>query len=271
MKILGLMTCFNRKEKTVNSIKKLMDGNFDIDFHFIVVDDKSNDGTAEALKCFGDNVTILTGTGGLYYSGGMRMAIDYAKNKKCLEYDYVLLFNDDVDFFDSCINSTISFGYKGEIIVGATINSKGKMSYGGVKRRSTFSPAFDIVMSDKNRVYCDTFNANCVLIPGDVFIQLDNIDPIYGHSLGDYDYGLSASKQGFKIVVTDFYVGKCENNPVSDNWLDKRKSRKERLKLKESVKGLPCKIWFHFLYKNYGIVSAIVFSISQYVKIIIKK
>lgn len=271
MKILGLMTCYNRKKKTINSIKKLIEFNPNIDISFVVVDDSSTDGTQEALTEFGNRIVLIEGDGQLYYSGGMRKAIDYAKNKISESYDYVLFFNDDVDFFENSLEKMILFSEKKEIIIGATVNSFGRLSYGGVKKRSKFSPAFDIVMSDEERVYCDTFNANCVLIPFTCFLALDNIDEVYGHSLGDYDYGLAASRRGMKLVVTNFYIGQCENNPRSENWLDNTKPRKERLKLKENTKGLPIKTWFYFLYKNYGLLTAIVYSITPYIRIIIKR
>ena len=73
MKVLGLMTCFNRKEKTLNSIRKIISGNSDIVFEFIVVDDASRDGTKEALEKEFSNVTVLSGNGGLYYSGGLNI------------------------------------------------------------------------------------------------------------------------------------------------------------------------------------------------------
>ena len=52
IKVLGLMTCFNRKDKTVRALKNLIQGNPEIDFSFIVADDASTDGTAQALKEF---------------------------------------------------------------------------------------------------------------------------------------------------------------------------------------------------------------------------
>lgn len=271
MKVLGLMTCFNRREKTLNSIRKIIKGNPNIEFDFVVIDDASKDGTKEALENEFSNVTVISGNGGLYYSGGMRIAISYAKDQN-IEYDYAMLFNDDVDFYPNCIHQLIEYKGKDEIVVGATENSKNKLSYGGVKKKSSYRPAFDIIMSsEKKKEYCDTFNANCVIIDFEVFCQLDNIDPAYGHSLGDYDYGLNASRKGYKICVSDFFVGRCENNPVSDNWLDTRKSRLERLKQKESIKGLPAKTWFHFVKKNFGVFAALISTGYQYFKIIINK
>ena len=52
IQVLGLATCFNRKEKTVKAIKNLIKGNPNIKFTFIIVDDGSTDGTKEALGHF---------------------------------------------------------------------------------------------------------------------------------------------------------------------------------------------------------------------------
>lgn len=271
MKVIGVMTCHNRKDKTLNSIKTLIEHNPEIDFEFIVVDDGSTDGTGELLKKTFPMVTVISGTGNLFYSGGMRVGIDYVKKEK-KNYDFVLFFNDDVFFYKKCIQRMINYKKNDSIVVGATENDSGKLSYGGVRKVSAIRPSFQIFMSIQDKKeYCDTFNANCVLIDREVFIVLNNIDRVYRHSLGDYDYGLNATRNGYKICVTDFFVGHCNNNPVTDNWLDKGKRRIDRIKEKENIKGLPTKVWFHFVKKNFNVVSAIIYSIIPYIRIMIKR
>lgn len=270
MKILGLMTCFNRKDKTVNSIKTLIKGNANVNFHFIVVDDASTDGTKESLEEF-TQVTIVEGNRHLYYSGGMRLAIKHAL-EQLDEYDYCLLFNDDVNFEKQAIEKMLAYGTGKEIIVGSTCDAEGKLSYGGVIKKSKFRPNFDIIDGTSNRgKSCDTFNANCVLIPWNIFKKLGNLDPNYSHSLGDFDYGFRASKQGIPIWVCDFFVGECPDNPVKDSWRDTSLSRKKRWELKEDCKGLPTKEWFYYLRKNYSFFTAVVYTIIPFLKIMLKK
>ena len=78
LKVLGLMTCFNRKEKTLRALENLIQGNPEIEFSFIVVDDASTDGTAQALNQI-ESMMLISGNGSLFYSGGMRLAITEAK------------------------------------------------------------------------------------------------------------------------------------------------------------------------------------------------
>lgn len=268
-KILGIFTCYNRKEKTEHCLNTLMNGNPGIDFSFIAVDDNSTDGTAEMLQEY-SNVQLIRGNGSCFYSGGMRLGIETAK-KCCDTYDWVFLFNDDVEFVPHAIERLLDYASnEREILVGATSDGKGQLSYGGVLQASKYKPNFQIVMSGAERVYCDTFNANCVLIPIAVFKKLPNIDKIYTHSLGDFDYGLEAHRIGIPILVSDFFVGTCCDNPLTGTWRDVTVSRWERLKKKESPKGLPWREWFHFVKKHYGFLSAYWSFVTPYIKILIK-
>ena len=270
VKIVGLMTCFNRKEKTISCISKLLQGNPHIDFSFIVADDNSTDGTQVALDTIPD-VILLCGTGSWFYSGGIRLAMQYALDK-IENFDYCLLFNDDVEFNDSAIEKMLSIASGKEIIVGPTCDSNGKISYGGVIKKSKCFPKFEIIDGRSPRAKsCDTFNANCVLIPWNIFKELGNMDPVYSHSLGDFDYGFKASKNRIPIWVCNFFVGKCNDNLLTESWRDPELSRIERLRKKESPKGLPRREWWHYLKKNYSIWTAIVYSITPYIRIILKR
>lgn len=270
-RILGLMTCFNRKEKTCNVLRNLMLGNPGIQFSFIVVDDHSTDGTKDALAEFSE-VQMIPGNGSLFYSGGMRIAIQAAKESK-EEFDYCLLFNDDVDFWDSSIEKLCQKD-PSVIWVGPTCEKDGSLSYGGVVKTSKWRPKTEIIMAgDEDGKECDTFNANCVLIPWDIFQSLENIDPVYTHSIGDFDYGFEAKKQGYTIKVSNAFVGECPDNPINSNsnWRNVNLSRKRRVQLKESPKGLPFREYFHYLRKQYPFVTAVVYSIIPYVRIMLKK
>lgn len=265
--ILGLMTCYNRKEKTEKALQRLIQGNPSTAFSFLVADDASTDGTYEALLQMPE-VRVLRGNGSLFYSGGMRLAIAQAK-KETKKYDYCLLFNDDVEFYDHAIEDLCRKDTSA-IWVGPTSDEEGNLSYGGVVKISNWRPKTKIIMADSEKgESCDTFNANCVLIPWDIFVQLDNIDEVYTHSMGDFDYGFSAGKKGFPIRVSDRFVGVCPDNPVSVSWRNKEFPMKERIRRKESPKGLPAKEWFHYLKKNYHGITAVVYSVIPYVRIIL--
>lgn len=310
IKILAMATCYNRKEKTLKAINNLISGNPGIKFRFIIADDNSTDGTGQALSMLPD-VKVVFGDGNSYYTGGMRIAMAEAleRLKNAQMPDYVMLFNDDVDFYDGAIEGLINKkdGYTAGrkngaadgkdadkingntgsdmILVGPTCEADGvTFSYGGVKRKSNFKPKFWRIKAGNGRGYVniadsgtdklvevDTFNANCVLIPTDLFIKTGNMDKVYNHSLGDFDYGYMLRRKGGRIYVSDEYVGICPFNSDEGTWNDTGLSRRERIKKKESIKGVPFGEFFHYLLKNYNILTAIIYSFSPYIRILIGK
>ncbi|MCR5556328.1 MAG: glycosyltransferase family 2 protein [Butyrivibrio sp.] len=281
MKICVMLTCFNRKDKTINCIKSLISGNKSrIDF--IVVDDGSSDGTGDALETMAKelyekdsehaSIEVIRAGGGLYYSGGMRKAMEAAKEKygkanADTEPDFYVLANDDVEF-DAGVLDAISSD-TATVLVGAMRDNTGKCSYGGIRYYSGIH--YNQIGPDAADRSCDTFNANFVVIPKEIFKAVPVIDPVYVHSLGDFDYGLQIKKAGYRIEVTDHFVGTCNNNPSTGTWNDKSLGRIERIKRKESIKGAPAKQWFHFVNKNFGFGRALFCSVTPYIRILLGK
>ena len=271
-KVAVLMTTFNRKKYTVKAVESLISGNPSLDMRFIVTDDHSSDDTVSALKSLNIRLKIINGDGSLFWNGGMRKSMDYAL-RHTDSFDYCLLINDDVDFYEGAIESLIHRLEEGKVhaVVGETSDSNGKTSYGGVRKLSKHFAKFELIDPSKKAVLCDTFNCNCVLMTAEAFKEAGNLDPHYVHSMGDYDYGMHLNKLGFIVINSEEYVGSCQDNDISKTWRNPLLPRGERLKLKEGPKGLPKKDWFYFVKKNYGLLPALYHSVTPYIRILIKK
>ena len=271
-KIAVLITCYNRKDMTINCIKSIAETNNDIDFRFVVTDDNSSDGTKEALAALPYKIKLIDGDGSLFWNGGMRKSIFYALSNVD-KFNYALLVNDDVAFYPGTINQMVDrIKTSGaDVVVGATCDSDGNMTYGGVVKTSKHLAKFKPMKPGNDAEQCDTFNCNAVLIKAEVFKEAGNFDSKYTHAMGDYDYGFRLRKLGYTVVSSSNYVGHCEANAIEGTWLDPGLPRKERLKLKEGPKGLPKKDYYHFVRKNYGLLPAIYHSLTPYIRILIKK
>ena len=272
MKILAIFTCHNRAEKTELCIRSLCEGNKECGIDFIVVDDGSTDDTHEKLGQMKQrySLCVLEGDGSLFYSGGMRRGMCYAKENMKAGYDYLLLINDDVEFYDQCLSMMIdqSQGSGNSIIAGTLNDTNGNLSYGGIKY--TRGIHYRILGPEDSAVRADTFNANCVLIPFSIFLAADVMDEHYIHSLGDFDYGLQLSKEGYAIYPSRKYIGICNDNLQEETWRDTRLSIKKRIQKKESVKGAPTKQWFYFLKKNFGLYWALRGCFTPYIRILLR-
>lgn len=270
-----ILTCFNRREKTTCCMRSLTEGNTEAIFHFIIVDDNSTDGTETAVKSLGYDLHYIKGTGSLYWAGGMRKGIEHFLNAKYLQNcDYVLLVNDDVSFYDKSIDNMIAQaqGMPSAAIVGNCCDSVGVLSYGAIKfyknKWKKFYYHLDIANAHIN---ADTFNCNCVLLPAWMIRKVGNFDKCYIHSFADYDYGVSVRRSGFDIYGTNFYVGACSDNDLHGTWQDPSLPMKLRLKKKEEPKGLPFREHFHFLRKNLGLIWALRYVFTPYIRIMLGK
>ncbi|MBP3197215.1 MAG: glycosyltransferase family 2 protein [Butyrivibrio sp.] len=273
MKICVIFTCHNRAEKSKKCVESLLEGNRDFELFFIVVDDGSSDNTVEKLESINNeyhNIQILKGEGNLFYSKGMRMGMQWL-NDSDRQFDYVLLINDDVEFKKEVIEKLVneSQAKNDAIIVGAMHDDSGNFTYGGVSfKKGTIKQKY--MSPEKADVLCDTFNANCVLIPWKAYINCEPMDGYYDHSFGDFDYGFSLRRKGNEIYTSSFFAGKCNRNEKKGTWLDSSLPRLERLRQKESPKGLPFKSYFYYLNKNFGLCQALLHAFTPYIKILLK-
>ena len=267
--VLALFTCFNRKDKTRRAIETLVAGNPEVHFSFLVVDDGSTDGTGEMLQSqsFGAEIQVLRGDGGLFYSRGMRLGMEALLQRE-QNYDYLLMMNDDVDFFPNCIEHMIcqSQNTDNAVIVGATRDEAGNLSYSGIVYEKGIHYRFQ--QPGETRP-ADTMNANCVLIPYGLFRKTGPMDGHYHHSLGDFDYGFALRDAGGQLRVSEQYIGLCTDNPPSGTWHDRSLPRLTRLRKKESVKGDPVGPWFYYLKKHFGLLTALKSSVTPYLRILL--
>ena len=277
-----LLTCYNRREMTLSCLRSLEENKKDfgeimgeeLRLRYIITDDASTDHTEEALRSLGADITILKGNGNLFWCGGMRKSMNYAAkmlNNGSENADYVMLVNDDVTFFHNALRKLVERQKSSncDVVVGATSDAKGELTYGGVRKTSRFFAKFEEIGPSQEPVLCDTFHCNCVLMTRETFLFSGNLDKHFVHSMGDYDYGMRMYKAGRIVINTRGYVGVCEKNPVEGSWLDSTLPRLERLKKKESMKGLPRKDWYHFVRKNYGLFPAVYHFVTPYIRILL--
>lgn len=244
--IATIITCHNRKQKTLASLAALFNQVLPADVLLVayLVDDASTDGTAEAVQETYPQVKLLRGDGNLFWNGGMRQGFAEAIKQN---YDYYVWLNDDTVLEPEALNTMLATsrclaeqGNTRAIAVGSTRDSEtGALTYGGWLRTSWWHPLhFRLVQPSEEAQPCHTMNGNCVLIPRAVVEVVGNLDPAFIHSMGDIDYGLRAVQQNCTVWVVPGYVGICSTNPPEGNcWEDPNMSLADRFKKVLQPKG----------------------------------
>ena len=240
-----LITCYNRKDKTLQCLQLLSEQKNNNYFllSVYVVDGGSSDGTPEAIREAFPHVKIAV-KDGLYWAGGMRAAWEMAADEA--DFDYYLLLNDDTAIYDHCIDKLLKsaeacykkYGRNG-IVIGSTCSHENQqLTYGGrklIQRSKSKSEMVDPTKGDLQP--CELGNGNIMLVHQDVFHSIGGLSEQYTHGIADYDYTLRASDAGIPVVVAYDYMGECERDH-GNNWMSSKNSLKQRIAYLYSPKGL---------------------------------
>lgn len=248
MKIAVLLTCFNRKQKTLSCLQSLQRQSLqDMQFEVYLTDDKSLDGTYDAVKKEFPEVNIFSGTGSLFWAGGMRYTWNKALNS---DAGYYLLINDDTVLATNAIKQLLDCvkSFKEPVIcVGSTSDVKsGEISYGGRKLKSATGPKSYIVFSENEVLECDLGNANIMLVPHRIVQEIGILSEDYTHGIADYDYTLKAKRAGFKVIVAPGILGNCTDDH-GNNWKSSDMRLSKRIEYLYSPKGLAYKEYLIFI------------------------
>lgn len=242
MNIAIILTCHNRKDKTVGCLKSLRGAiahyneiHSDRDcifFEIFLTDDGCTDGTADAVSVLfsSKHLQVVKGDGNLYWAGGMRKAWEESRRNHSL-WDFYLLLNDDTVLFNSAFDQLIeaheyalkNYGKSG-IYSGICCDAENRneTTYGGdvwVNRLTARSRRLE--PTGKPQV-CDMTNANILLVSKDIVDRIGIFCEGYQHAIADYDYSIQAKKHGIPVLVTAKFCGECSNDHGNQSDLAKK-------------------------------------------------
>ena len=244
-KVAILLTVYNRKAITIAGLSTLCEAIRNVPceycFDIYMTNDGGTDGTEIDVHRLYPNIVIIKGKGNLFWSKGMNLAWKTAF--KTNDYDYYIWFNDDAMLNRNAINHLLmAINELGDnvVVTGAFKDKDNFVSYGGRNK--------DNIILTPNGKYQDVhlMNGNLVIIPAEVFKKNGFIDSHYHHGLGDWDYGLRALKNGFKVVLTKEYVGITDRHDrIIPHYLDIKINLVKRIKyLYSPIYSINCKTFY---------------------------
>ena len=220
--IAVLMTCHNRKEKTLRCLTALQEGwektGKGLSVSVFLTDDGCTDGTSDAIRAqaFLFPVHILPGSGDLFWNGGMINSWKAALAEG--GFDGYLWLNDDTyalpEFWEDVIaadaHSVATYGKHG-IYVGSTKDrDTGAFTYGGFNYVSKVTLLDQLLPPDgKTFQPCMAAHGNITFVSQEVVDKMGIFCEKYWHGGTDHDYTYLAHKAGFPILVLPRYSAVC--------------------------------------------------------------
>jgi GT2 family glycosyltransferase len=267
--IAVLLTCHNRKIKTINCLKSLFQASLPKGFSLEVflVDDGSTDGTAYAVKKDYPEVHIIQATGNLYWNRGMHLAWKTAVNTK--EYDFYLWLNDDVKLFANSIDTILKDSSQdplGNTLICGVMSSEHekKITYGGNDENGNL-----LIPNGNPTQKCIEINGNFVLVTKHIFEKVGTLDPLFPHAIGDYDYGFRCIANQIECKITSEVVGYCEENSKSPIWCRPEVNFFKRLRSLYSPLGNSHPYYYSiYINRHFGFVRAIRNFISIHIRVL---
>ena len=191
----------NRKHTTLKCLEHL-DKSGDLqNYHIVVVNDGSTDGTTEAINSLYSDVTVLPGDGNLWWTGAIKKGMEYAYEQGA---EYFVWLNDDCLVTEKAIPDLVEFCRQSNLNIigcqGYELDNPNQISFGG-KIKSW--KGYHIVNFPENTINkCDLLSGNLVCFSKKLVSKIGYPNPsILQHYGGDSLYLIHARKAKFNIYV----------------------------------------------------------------------
>lgn len=208
--VWACIAVFNRVQFTRTCLNLLQNQTYP-EIRPVVVDDGSNDGTAEMVTSEHPEAVLLRGDGNLYWTGAMHRGMSHILSHAGPD-DYVLLLNDDLVFEPNLVESMLECSkahprsliqaiesctddpdiiWNGGVCVNWWTAKHLRINYG---RRISEFPADHIQRSDY-------VTGRGVLVPIQIFRDIGNYNLSY-KQYGDPELARRAARKGYDLFVT---------------------------------------------------------------------
>lgn len=196
-----LLPVHNRRNITLRFIECLQRQIYS-DYHLILIDDGSTDGTEQMVRQRIDNLTIISGNGYWWWAGCLEQGFNYLKNKGISYTDSVLIINDDVAFGNDFLEKGVSIleKYQQTLLLAQFQDDKKLPPKETGVHADLEKLSFSIASSPKD-INC--LSTRGLFLKWRTFLDIGGFHPrILPHYWSDYEFTIRAHKKGYKCLTS---------------------------------------------------------------------
>ncbi|MFA5804202.1 MAG: glycosyltransferase [Melioribacteraceae bacterium] len=195
-----LLPVHNRYEMTTRFLISLKNQTYQ-NFHLLLIDDGSTDGTAEIVRERMQKVTVIRGNGNWWWAGCLQVGYNWLKVQELTANDIVLIINDDTEFDPTFLENAIELlknTYKTLLLAECYDRKDGKLIDGGIKLDWSL-----LKFEKPNNVdEINCLSTRGLFLKAKYFIQIGGFYPkLLPHYLSDYEFTIRAKRKGYKLLV----------------------------------------------------------------------
>lgn len=199
-KVHILLPVHNRREITKKFIDCLAAQSY-TNYHLVLIDDGSTDGTSEMVSARVGNLTVIRGTGDWWWAGSLQQGINRLAQQGVSDHDIVMFANDDITFEANFLEIAVTLlnEIDGMLLpqvfdeaLGLTVESGVEADLKGLMFKKATSP---------DRINC--LPTRGLLMKMAVVRRVGDFYPkLLPHYLSDYEYTIRASKKGISLATS---------------------------------------------------------------------
>ena len=209
MTIYVVIPVYNRLAQTQRLISCLRSQRLNEKLHILVVDDGSNDNTADWLAAQND-VEVLTGSGSLFWGGAVDLALKHLMHLATPD-DWVMLMNNDTTVEADFVQQLLNFAnLNAPAAIGSVVRDeadKSRLLSMGASLDAWRLVTHDLVDSNwaqkvQGMIEVDALSGRGVLLPIGSILASGGMRPrMLPHYMADYELSLRVKKCGWRLLV----------------------------------------------------------------------
>jgi GT2 family glycosyltransferase len=201
MTIYVLLPVHNRRAVTERLIRCLRAQTYR-DFHLVLIDDGSTDGTPEMVRSYLPDATVIRGNGNWWWGGSLDQGLRWLRGNAAVKQDdLVLMINDDTEFEGSFLESAAAVMHNRQrtLLLARLIDKEsGRCLDAGI--HADWSNLTFQVATTPEQVNC--FSTRGLFVHARDVAQIGGFRPfLLPHYASDYEFTIRAHRKGFALIT----------------------------------------------------------------------